>query len=182
MGMNAVLVAEGGSAILIPHAADLIWGSVSFVILLVMFTKFVLPAFNKVLAERAEKIEGGFKRAEQAQAEAQAALQEYTSQLADARAEAASIRTAAAEEKRAMVDEAKAAAAAEAAAVAARGIEQVHAERAQAVSSLQKEVGSLALDLAGRVIGESLQDDARARAVVDAFISDLERQASEAGR
>lgn len=183
MGINPLIAeAEGGNAILIPHAADLIWGSVSFVILLVLFTKFVLPSFNKVLAERAEKIEGGFKRAEQAQAEAQAALQAYTQQLAEARAEAAQIRTAAADEKRAIVDEAKSAAAAEAAAVTARGLEQIQAERSQAVSSLQREVGALALDLAGRVIGESLRDDARARSVVDAFIADLERQASEAGR
>jgi len=101
---------------------------------------------------------------------------------AEARNSAAGIRAAADEEKRAIIDEAKSAAVAEASAVAQRAAEQVKAERSQAVSSLQKEVGSLALDLAGKVVGESLSDDARARAVVDRFISDLERQASEAGR
>jgi len=50
------------------------------------------------------------------------------------------------------------------------------------VSTLQKEVGALALELASKVVGESLRDDARSRAVVDQFISDLERQANEAGR
>ena len=68
MQIIGLVAAEGGGAILIPHAADLIWGSVSFVILLILFSKYVLPRFNKVLAERAEKIEGGFKRAEEAQA------------------------------------------------------------------------------------------------------------------
>jgi len=182
MGILGLIAAEAEHNILLPATADLIWGSVSFVILFVMFVKFALPAFNRVLAERKEKIEGGFARAEAAQAEADAALRNYSAQLAEARTEASNIRAAADAEKRAMVEEAKAEATAAAGAVTARAQEQVRAERNQAVSTLQREVGALALDLASKVIGESLQDDARARAVVDAFIADLERQASEAGR
>jgi F-type H+-transporting ATPase subunit b len=184
MALNAVIaVATGeGGPILLPATADLLWGSVSFVILIIMFTKYVLPRFNTVLQERADKIEGGLARAEVAQAKAEAALKEYTSQLAEARAEAAGIRTQAAEEKRSMIEEAKTEAVTAANAATQRGQEQIRAERSQAVSALQREVGALALDLASRVVGESLQDDARARAVVDAFIADLERQASEAGR
>lgn len=180
--MLGLIAAEGEQSILLPHTADLLWGTVSFVLLLILFSKFVLPMFNKVLAERAEKIEGGLQKAEVAQEKAQAALAEYSAQLAEARNSAAGIRAAADEEKRAIIEEAKSAAVAEASAVAHRAAEQVKAERSQAVSSLQKEVGSLALDLASKVVGESLKDDARARAVVDQFIADLERQASEAGR
>ena len=46
--------------------------------------------------------------------------------------------------------------------------------------SLRNEVGGLALDLAGGVVGETLSDDARATAVVDRFLADLE--ASEAAK
>jgi F-type H+-transporting ATPase subunit b len=180
--MIGLIAAEGEGPILIPATADLLWGTVSFVILFILFTKFVLPMFNKVLVERAEKIEGGLKKAEEAQAKAQAALAEYSAQLAEARNSAAGIRAAADEEKRAIIEEAKSAAVAEASAVAQRASDQVQAERSQAVSSLQREVGALALDLASKVVGESLKDDARSRAVVDQFIADLERQASEAGR
>ena len=179
------LLASGGDAskpLLLPALPDLLWGTVSFVILLVMFAKFILPTFNKVLAERAEKIEGGLAKAEEAQAEAARALAEYNSQLTEARKEAANIRAAADEEKRRVIDEAKSAATAEATAVASRAAESLRAERSQAATELTREVGALALDLASRVVGESLKDDARARAVVDAFIADLERQASEAGR
>jgi len=35
-------------------------------------------------------------------------------------------------------------------------------------------VGTLALDLAGGVIGESLADDAKAASVVDRFLAELE--------
>ena len=40
--------------------------------------------------------------------------------------------------------------------------------------SLRAEVGTLALDLASGVIGETLNDDAKATAVVDRFLADLE--------
>lgn len=182
MQINGLIAAEGGGAILIPHAADLIWGSVSFVILLILFSKYVLPRFNKVLAERAEKIEGGLKRAERAQAEADAAFRKYNEQLEVARQEAAEIRAAAADEKRVVIAQAATEAEAKALQIAQRAAESLDSEKAQAEAALQREVGALALDLASKVIGESLKEDARARSVVDAYIADLERQASEAGR
>ena len=183
MGINALIAAaEGEKSILLPATADLLWGTVSFVILIVLFSKFVLPRFNKVLEERAEKIEGGFAKAEAAQAKAQETLSQYTNQLSEARTEAANIRAAADEEKRVIVESARKEAEEKAQATLKRTAEQIDAERAQAVSTLQKDVGALALDLASKVVGESLKDDARARAVVDQFIADLERQANEAGR
>lgn len=57
-----------------------------------VFWKYVLPLFQKVLDERSEQIEGGIKKAEEAQAEAAAALEQYRAQLAEARTEAAQIR------------------------------------------------------------------------------------------
>ena len=51
---------------------------------------------------------------------------------------------------------------------------QIEAERATAVTQLRTEVGGLATALAGRIIGESLDDDARAARTVDRFIADLE--------
>lgn len=179
--LNAA-AAEGGQSILLPAIPDLLWGSVSFLILIVLFSKFVLPAFNKVLLDRADKIEGGLQRAEDAQRQAQLALEQYSAQLAEARTEASSIRTAAAEERKSIVEEARSEAIAAAAVEVRRGVEQVVNERNQAVSSLQRDVSTVALELASKIVGASLQDDARARSVVDAFIADIERQASEAGR
>ncbi|MEY2635375.1 MAG: hypothetical protein RIS75_1315 [Actinomycetota bacterium] len=183
MGITTLIAsAEGEQSILLPALPDLLWGSVSFVILLVLFSKFVLPSFNKVLVDRADKIEGGLQRAEDAQRKAQAALEQYSAQLAEARAEAATIRTAASDERKAIIEEARTEAQAVAANEVRRAAELVTNERNQAVSSLQRDVSAVALDLASKIVGASLQDDARARSVVDAFIADLERQASEAGR
>lgn len=56
---------------------------------------------------------------------------------------------------------------------------QIEAERAQAVGQLRAEVGGLATTLAGRIVGESLDDDERARRTVDRFIAELD-QANDA--
>lgn len=181
-GLIAAAEAEAEHNILLPAAADLIWGTVSFVILLILFSKFVLPTASKLAAERADKIEGGLRRAEVAQQEAQRALVEYQQALSEARAEAAQIRNGAQQERASIVEEARAQAAATASEIAQRATEQLASERAQVVTGLQKEVGQLAVELAGRIVGEVLTDDAKARAAVDRFIADLERAASEAGR
>jgi F-type H+-transporting ATPase subunit b len=159
---------------LIPEIYDIIWSIVPFIIILFLFWKIVLPAMRKTLDARAELIEGGIKKAENAQAEADAALEEYKKQLAEARAEAARIREQARIDGTAIITELKEQATVEAARVTASAKAQIEAERQGAIISLRAEVGSLAIDLASGVIGESLSDDKKASAVVDRFLAELE--------
>jgi len=159
---------------LLPAVPDLVWGAFCFIVLLVFFWLKVLPAVKKMLDERAEVIEGGIKRAENAQAEATAALDEYKKQLADARAEAARIREQARLDGTAIINELKEQASTEAARITANAKATIEAERQSALVSLRAEVGSLALDLASGVIGEALNDDKKSAAVVDRFLADLE--------
>lgn len=180
--MNATTIAAESSNPLLPASYDLLWGTVSFVILLWLFGKFVLPTFKQVVAERAEKIEGGIENAKTMQAEAARSRDAYSAQLEAANKEAASIRTAAQSEGEQIVAAARAEAVTAAAAIAARADAQIAAERDAAVGSLQRDVGDLALQLASKIVGESLADDARARATVDRFIAELEATAgSEPG-
>jgi len=159
---------------LIPAEYDLIWSSVIFVALLIVVAVFVVPRLNTALDARAEAIEGGLKKAEEAQAAASAARDEYNAQLAEARAEAARIREQARTDGAAILAELKEQAQAEANRITANAQVQIEAERAAALVSLRSEVGTLALDLASGVIGESLSDDKKASALVDRFLADLE--------
>ncbi len=160
---------------LIPEPFELFWSGLFFVAIVVAFFYFVLPRLNKVLDERAEKIEGGIKRAEAAQADAAKALEEYTAQLTEARAEAARIREDARAEAAQIADESRTKAAAEATRIAETAQKQIEAERQQAIVSLRTEVGVLATELASRIVGEALADDARQKRVVDSFLDDLEK-------
>lgn len=159
---------------LIPAVYDIVWSIIPFVIIIVMFWRMVLPRLNKTLDARAEAIEGGIKKAEIAQAEAAAALEQYQAQLADGRAEAAKIREQARVEGTQILNELKEQANAEAARILANAQSTIEAERQAALVSLRKDVGSLAIDLAAGVVGQSLSDDAKATALVDRFLADLE--------
>lgn len=170
------LAAEGEAANnpLIPAWYDIIWSALWFVIILLVVWLYALPRLKKMLDERSAAIEGNMAKADEAQKKAEAALEEYTRQLAEARTEAGEIREAAREDGKKIVAEAKEAASSEAARITATAHTQIEAERQTALVSLRSEVGSLALDLAGGVVGETLSDDARATAVVDRFLADLE--------
>ena len=166
---------EAGHNPLIPAWYDIIWSGVCFIVILVVVWKVALPKMKGVLEQRAAAIEGNIAKADEAQRKAEAALEEYTAQLAEARKEAGEIRDAAREDGKKIVAEAKDTASAEASRLTATAHTQIEAERQSALVSLRSEVGTLALDLAGGVIGESLTDDAKAKGVVDRFLADLEK-------
>lgn len=159
---------------LIPADYDIIWSTVCFVIVIVAFWKVFLPKMQAMLDARAEAIEGNIAKADEAQAKAEAALQEYTAQLASAREEAGEIREAARQDAAKIVAKAKEDAVTEQTRIAQAAQAQIEAERQSAVVSLRKDVGSLALDLASSVVGESMRDDQKAAALVDRFLNELE--------
>lgn len=165
---------------IIPSLAEIIAAIIFALGLTVLFARVVMPRFEKTYQERAEAIEGGIQKAEKAQADAQAALEQYQAQLADARGEAAQIKEAAKADAAQITAEARQRAQAEADRIVAAAHSQLEAERNQIVNQLRGELGGLATTLAGRIVGESLDDDERARRTVDRFLADLEASESRA--
>ena len=177
----AVLAATEGDVdgiqLFLPAGYDILWSAVVMVAIGLMFYKLVLPKFTEILDERTAKIEGGLSKAEHAQAEADALLAEYKAQLQEARTDAARIREEARGEATAIVAEAKAKASEESARIFETAQRQIEAERQQAATSLRNDVGSLATELAFKIVGESLEDTARQSRVVDRFLDELEATA-----
>ncbi len=160
---------------LIPHTAEIIAGAVAFGLLYLVIRSKVFPMFEKAFAARTEAIQGGIEKAERAQQEAQAALESYTKQLADARGEAQTIREDARAQGVAIVEEMRAKAQEEAARITAAAQATIEAERQQAITSLRNEVGALATELASKIVGEALDDHVRQTRIVDRFLEDLEK-------
>lgn len=179
-----ILAAEDPAKVnpVVPHTAEIILGLVSFLLLLFVVKKFVSPRFEALYAERTAKIEGGIEKAEQAQAEAQRALEQYKEQLAEARAEAARIRDDARAEGLQIVEELREQAQAESARIVAQGQHQLDAQRAQIVAELRADLGRTAVELASKVVGESLEDEARRRGTVDRFLNELDAVAAPASK
>jgi len=159
---------------LLPSWPEFIIGTILFIIVFGALAKFLLPRAQQTLTQRTEMIEGGLARSEEAQAEANQLLEQYRQQLAEARHEAARLREEAREQGAQIIAEMREQAQAEARRVTEAAQAQIEAERQQALTALRTEVGTLATELASRIVGESLTDEARQSRMVDRFLSELE--------
>ncbi len=173
--MHSRFVAEAAQSPLLPKPAELIVGAIAFGLLFLVLRKFVTPMFEKAFAARTEAIQGGIEKAERAQLEAAKALESYTARLADARGEASKIREEARVQGAAIIEDLRAQAQEEAARITAAAHSSIEAEREKAITSLRAEVGTLAVDLASKIVGEALEDQVRQSRIVDRFLEDLEK-------
>jgi F-type H+-transporting ATPase subunit b len=163
---------------LIPSLPELIIGTICFVLVFGILGKVFMPRVQKMLAERTELIEGGLARSEEAQSQAKDLLDQYRQQLDDARREAARLREEAREQGAQIIAEMRDQAQADARRITEAAQSQIEAERQQALTSLRAEVGTLATELASRIVGESLTDQARQSRMVDRFLDELEQVSS----
>jgi F-type H+-transporting ATPase subunit b len=154
----------------------------AFAIILYLLGKYIVPFINKAMTDRQDAIRAQFADLDQAKADAKSAEEEFRAQIADARHEAARIREEAREQGAAIIAEMREQAQAEANRIVEHAHTQIEADRQQAVTSLRAEVGTLATDLAGRIVGEALEDQARQSRVVDRFLADLEAEQTASGK
>lgn len=173
---TVVLAQEATQNPLLPAVYDIVWSLVIFAIIAGVLGWYAVPRLTKVLDERSERIEGGLRLAEEAKAEAADARERVEAEIAQARRESAAIRERAGEEGKQIVAEAQRKAQAEAERISANAHRQIEADRQAAQISLRSDVGMLATDLASRIVGESLTDQALQSRVIDRFLDDLDGQ------
>ena len=177
LASDLVLASEGGEETpnpIIPIWQEILIGSIAFGILCIVLMKFVFPRMEQMYQARVEAIEGGIRRAEERQAEANALFEQYKLQLAEARTEAARIRQDAAADAEGIRQDVLARAREESDRIIAAGKDQLAAERQTIVRELRGEIGTLAVDLASRIVGESLEEEARRKGTVDRFLAELD--------
>jgi F-type H+-transporting ATPase subunit b len=176
------LAAASQQSPLSPDPVELVVGLITFAIIFFALWKLVLPRMTTMLETRTDQIEGGLKRAEDAQLEANRVLEQYRAQLAEARHEAARLREAAKEEAAQILARGRADGAAEYQRIVASADAQIEAAKQQAITALRSEVGALAVELASKIVGESLADEARQTRMVDRFLDELDAQAASGAR
>ena len=164
---------EGTQNFLVPNATFFV-ELAAFLLLFYLLARFVIPPINRAMEARQAAIRQQFAELDEAKADAREAEEKYKAQTADARKQAGKIREEAKEQGDQIVAEAREQAQVEAKRIVEHGHAQLEAERKQALASLRAEVGTLATNLASRIVGESLEDDERSNRVVDRFLADLE--------
>ena len=165
---------------IVPKGDELVIGTIAFLIIFTIFWKKLLPSIKKTLDERTDAIEGGMQRAEEAQAAAAALQEEYQRNLTQARHEAASITQHAREQGAEIVAQMRAEGTEQRDNLVASGRAQLDADAAATRAALKGDLGTLAIQLASKIVGESLEDEARQRGTVDRFLAELEAKADAA--
>jgi F-type H+-transporting ATPase subunit b len=161
------------SNFLVPNGTFLV-ELAAFLLMLFILGKWVVPPINRAMTARQDAIRTQFADLDQARQDAREAEEKFKAQIADARHEAAKIREDAREQGAQIIAEMREQAQVEAGRIVEHAHTQISAERQHAVATLRAEVGALATALAGRIVGESLEDDERSGRVVDRFLADLE--------
>lgn len=161
-----------GIDLVLPDTAELLWGAVAFVIVLVVLTKVAFPKIREAIQAREKQIQDDLEEAEKSKTEAKKELEEYKKQLAEARSEANRIieeaRQQAESVRKDLVDKAQA----EADQIVSRAQEQIEAERNRTVQELKGTIADLSIELAEKVVGRAL-DEKGQRELVDAYISEV---------
>jgi F-type H+-transporting ATPase subunit b len=159
---------------ILPIWQEVVVGAVAFGALCLVLMRFVFPRMEQTFQARVDAIEGGIARAEVRQAEANALFERYKQQLGEARVEASRIREEARVDAEGIKADILASAREESERIIAAGREQLTTERQTLVRELRAEIGSLAVDLASTIVGESLADEARQRGTVQRFLGQLD--------
>jgi F-type H+-transporting ATPase subunit b len=160
------------------NARDFIWHTINFLILLFLLSKFLYRPIVSMLDERSRRIQESLEAAERAQADVARADREREELLATTRREIGEMMAQAQSAAERIQSEARSTAQQEAQRIVETARQEADAERAQAMAELRREVASLAVSAAERVISRSL-DDQTHRQLVEEF---LDEQPARAGR
>jgi len=175
-----VAISQSGKDLLYPKLSELILGAVAFFILFAFMYRWVMPRVNLMLEARRDKIQGDLEKAEEAKSEAGKLLADYREQLSGARDEANRVIEEARKTADSMRRDLEAKAEEESRAIVAKAQDEIRAERDRVFQELKAQVGELSLQLAGRMVGESLDRDRHLR-LVDDYIRDLEHMGPSNG-
>jgi F-type H+-transporting ATPase subunit b len=157
---------------ILPETDEIIVGGLAFLLVFLALRRFAFPRLGEAMKARTEKIRGDLEKAEKAKGDAESALQKYEDQLREARAEAGGIIDEARKTAEQMRKDLMAKAEDESRQVVAKAQEEIRAERDRALQDLRSEVGALSVDLAERVVGQTLDRDRQLK-LVDDYIEEL---------
>src|SRR5829696_3021608 len=172
---------EGNDIFLIPNATFFVELFI-FLAMLFVIWRWIVPPIKKATVERQEMVRRQIEESRQAKERLEQADAAYREAMSEARTEAAKIRDEARAEAGRIKADLREQAEREVAVIRQRGEEQLERQREQVKRELSAEIGRLAVALAGRIVGESMEDESRRRGTVDRFIDELEGMAAPAGR
>ncbi len=159
-----------------PDFGLVFWMFVSFIILFLILWKWGWPVILKGVESRADLIDKGVEYAQQAKEQLDTARQQADKQIAEARQRQAEILREADKMKTQIIEEAREAARKEARKVMDAATISIQQERKEAQSQFRDEVSAFALEIAGKVVRNEMQDQKAQARLVDSLLDQMENQ------
>jgi len=157
---------------ILPEGKELLWGSISFLIVFGLLAWKAWPAIKAGLQARQDRIREDLEKAEHARLEAETSLEEYKRQLADARNDASRIIEEARLEAEELRQQRIAAVEPEIAEMRARAADDIRVATERAMDDLQGRVAELSIELAEKVVERNL-DRQTQTALIESYINQV---------
>ncbi|MEV5988602.1 hypothetical protein AB0L85_26940 [Streptomyces sp. NPDC052051] len=161
-----------------PKVDQLIIAVICFAVVFFTFAKLLLPRINSALEARRDAIDGTRDESEAIHTKAREIHAAYQAELSEARHEAARIRQVATDEGHLLIQQVRAEGQRQRDELVASATAQLEADRIVAEAALREDVLRLAVDLAGRILGEPIADERRAQEIADAFFAEVDATAA----
>ncbi|HET7182610.1 MAG TPA: F0F1 ATP synthase subunit B [Candidatus Limnocylindrales bacterium] len=171
VGGHAIGLAAESEPLFQINLFQVVIAAANFVIFLVLMWQFAFKPVAAMLADRKSRIEQGLRDAEQARKDRESAEQERLAALTEARREANDILARAQKVAQETRDADIAATREELDRMRKSASDEITAEKGRALAELRSEVADLALQAAGRVVRENMNDQ-RQRRLVEEFLAD----------
>jgi len=159
-------------ALLSPSLGTMVWASLAFIIVLILLKRLAWGPILSGLKEREESITRSLGEAEKARQEIAGLKSDNEKLLQEARNERDAILREAREMKDQIVAEAREQAKGDAEKLIAAAREAVNNEKLAAMAELKIHVASLSLDIAERVVRQSLSNDQNQKELVEKLLQE----------
>ena len=159
--------------LLIPSTGLLFWMSLTFLVVLFILWKFGFPVITNMVTERKAFIDDSLRKAHEANEKLANIQKEGESILQEAREKQAQILKEAAETRDAIVEKAQEKARAEGARLLDDAKAAIEQEKKAAIADIRKQVATLSVEIAEKVLRQNLQGDKAQMDLIDRMLDDV---------
>ena len=159
--------------LLIPSSGLLFWMTITFLVVFFLLWKFAFPAITGMVAERKAFIDESLRKAHEANERLANIQKESESILQEAREKQAQILKEAAETRDAIVEKAQDKARQEGARLLDEAKVAIDQEKKAAIADIRKQVATLSVEIAEKVLKQNLQNDKAQMDLIDRMLDEV---------
>ncbi len=158
--------------LLTPEPGLVIWSGLTFLVVLALLTKFAWKPLLSMLKEREDEITTSLEKAKEARQEYERIEAQKATMLAESRAERDAILKEAHDKVEAMLEDARQRSQQESAKLIEQTRAQIEREKAAAIDDMKRQVATLSVQIAGKIIEEDLKTADRHEQLIEKYLQE----------